>query len=258
MRFEDRLEDIFNDDDFDLYDRDSFMDLIDDLSGINRLYTNLLIMAFDSGLLEDISDEIELDQDFFDEHVETMESDYGLTHENAVWIVDTCCSVYGETVLMTDCDYSVPKTSKTGSSSPNKKSTPVSRTVKSSSECINLATLREGEKIPKTMVQRIPDAERDMYIDDFAITVTNDGGFGDEECIKVVGEITSDGLKNDVVIFIMVYNDADELIGASFDERIDTEDCNGFASFSDTVYLPKGELISRIVVRPVQNPAGFW
>lgn len=80
----------------------------------------------------------------------------------------------------------------------------------------------------------------------------------DEECIKVVGEITSDGLKNDVVIFIMGYNDADELIGASFDERIDTEDCNGFASFSDSVYLPKGELISRIVVRPVQNPAGFW
>ncbi len=258
MRLEDRLEDIFNDDAFDLYNRDSFVNLIDDLSGINCLYANLLVMAFDSGLLEDISDEVELDQVFFDEHVEKMERDYGLKHENAIWLVNTCCSLYGESVLMLECDYSVPGTSISAMSSVDTKSVPLSREVKSSSECIDLALLREGEKIPKTMVQRILDAERDMYIDDFALTVTNYGEFIDTKLIKVIGEITSDGLKNDVVIFIMVYNDADELIGASYKTRIDKEECNGFASFSDTVFLPKGELISRIVVRPVQDPAELW
>ena len=258
MFFEDKLEEILSDDDFDLYEREIFDDMVDELRAIDKLHGNLIMLAFDANLLEDISDEIELDQDFYDDHIYIMENEYGLSHANAIWVVNTCCEVYGKTVLMMDCDYEQESGGVLKPESKHKTVNNASSTVSSNLSGVDLSTLRDGEKLSKTMVQRELSAEQALYIDDISLTVSNDGGFGDQECIKVVGEITSAGLKADVVIFIMVYNASNELIGSSFGERIDTDECNGFASFSDTVYLPKGEKVSRVLVRPVQNPAGFW
>lgn len=257
MSFESKLQEILSDDDFDVYDRDSFSDMVDDLRDINRLHANLIMIAFDAEIFEEISDEIEIDQDFYDDHVQKMKDEFGLSDESADWVVNTCCTVYGEKVLMMDCDFR-PKSGKTQNKAVKLQTSSARRNTVASSEAINLANLREGEKLPKSMIQRITEAEEEYYIDDISLTVTNDGGFGDEDSIKVVGEITSGGLKEDVVIFIMVYNAEDELIGTSFGERIDQDECNGFASFSDNVYLPKGETIAKVIVRPVQNPAGFW
>ena len=105
MSFESKLQEILADDDFDVYDRDGFSDMVDDLRDIDVLHANLIMMAFDAEIFEEISDEIEIDQDFYDDHVEKLKDEYGLTQESADWTVKTCCTIYGEKVLMMDCDF---------------------------------------------------------------------------------------------------------------------------------------------------------
>ena len=57
----------------------------------------------------------------------------------------------------------------------------------------------------------------------------------------------------------MIYNQLGQIIGADFREKISTDECNGFASFSDNVYFPKKDnSISKIIVRPVRNPADWF
>ena len=58
MFFEDKLEEILSDDDFDLYEREIFDDIVDELGGIDKLNGNRIRLAFEAKLWEDISYEI--------------------------------------------------------------------------------------------------------------------------------------------------------------------------------------------------------
>ena len=257
MSFEEKLKELLSVNTFDVHDRSCFYEIVCELRNINRLYANLMLIAYEAAIFDDIFDEIEIDQDFYNEHVKKVREEFGMSDDNSEWMVDTCCRIYGEKILMIDCNYqSLPKET---SSRQDVKAVPKHDAPKRNGKgSVKISDLKKGEKLPKAMVHRVAEAESEYNIDDMTLTVTNDGGFGDTGCIKVVGEITSDELSQDIIIFVMIYNADNELIGTSFDQRIDMDDFNGFDSFSCSVYLPRDEKISKVIVRPVQNPVSVY
>lgn len=104
MKFEDYLEQIFSDEAFSIYDRDFLQDRLDEYENDeNTLHPNLIMIAYDSGILEDISHQEKIGKAFFNSYVKILVEKYGLSIENANWAVRTCCRIYGNKVLSIPC-----------------------------------------------------------------------------------------------------------------------------------------------------------
>ena len=104
MKFEDYLEQIFSDEAFSIYDRDFMQDRLDEYENDeNTLHPNLIMIAYDSGILEDISHQDKIGKAFFNSYVKILVEKYGLSIENANWAVRTCCGIYGNKVLSIPC-----------------------------------------------------------------------------------------------------------------------------------------------------------
>lgn len=104
MKFEDYLEQIFSDEAFSIYDRDFMQDRLDEYENDeNTLHPNLIMIAYDSGILEDISHQDKIGKAFFNSYVKILVEKYGLSIENANWAVRTCCCIYGNKVLSIPC-----------------------------------------------------------------------------------------------------------------------------------------------------------
>jgi hypothetical protein len=119
---------------------------------------------------------------------------------------------------------------------------------------ITLTDKDDGYKIPKGYIQNDASAQRALNISDLTCTVVYDYSYGQKDRLKVVGEIASDALVADTLIYVMVYNKDDILIGCDFDAVIRKSSFNGFTTFQTSVYIPEGASISKIVIRPGANP----
>jgi len=119
---------------------------------------------------------------------------------------------------------------------------------------ITLTDQNDGYKIPKGYIHYDSAAQRSLNISDLTCTVVYDYSYGERDRLKVVGEISSDALISDTLIYVMVYNKNDILIGCDFDAVIRKSSFNGFTSFQTSVYIPEGASISKIVIRPGANP----
>ena len=119
---------------------------------------------------------------------------------------------------------------------------------------ITLTDKDDGYKIPKGYIQNDVSAQRALNISDLTCTVVYDYSYGQKDRLKVVGEIASDALIADTLIYVMVYNKDDVLIGCDFDAVIRKSSFNGFTTFQTSVYIPEGASISKIVIRPGANP----
>ncbi len=104
MKFEDYLEQIFSDEAFSIYDRDFLQDRLDEYEDDeNSLHPNLIMIAYDSGILEDISHQEKIGRAFFNHYVRVLVERFGLSVENANWAVRTCCRIYGNKILSIPC-----------------------------------------------------------------------------------------------------------------------------------------------------------
>lgn len=242
-------------------DRDDLYYALLELRNTYTLSVNLMMIAFDAGVFDVLDMADEIDEKFVKNQIENLVDNYGLAEKNAKWTILTCCKVYGEEILNLAVDYGDIEDS---NASFQGEYTTGKRNGKNDSyenkaglPAIDLSQLAKGEKIQKGYAQVDEDAAKSLGIEDITFTLTNDG-YGNQERVKIVGEVISDSLKEDVVMFIMIYNDQNEMIGSSFGTKIGKDKCDGFASFSISTYLPKNEPVSKILIRPTMNPAGFW
>ena len=92
-----------------LDDRKKFTALVKDLFPDQAKNMNLLLMAYNMGIAQDIQTASHINNTFAFRYVKQLMDDFGMSRVNADWIVSIWCSCYGAKVLGKACDISVQK-----------------------------------------------------------------------------------------------------------------------------------------------------
>ena len=92
-----------------LDDRKKFTALVKDLFPDQAKNVNLLLMAYNMGIAQDIQTASHINNTFAFRYVKQLMDDFGMSRVNADWIVSVWCSCYGAKVLGKACDVSVQK-----------------------------------------------------------------------------------------------------------------------------------------------------
>lgn len=92
-----------------LDDRKKFTALVKDLFPNQAKNVNLLLMAYNMGIAQDIQSASHINNAFAFRYVKQLMDDFGMSRVNADWIVSVWCSCYGRKVLGKVCDISVQK-----------------------------------------------------------------------------------------------------------------------------------------------------
>ena len=92
-----------------LDDRKRFTALVKDLFPDQARNVNLLLMAYNMGIAQDIQSAPRINNTFAFRYVKQLMDDFGVSRVNADWIVSVWCSCYGGKVLGKACDFSVQK-----------------------------------------------------------------------------------------------------------------------------------------------------
>ena len=92
-----------------LDDRKKFTALVKDLFPDQAKNVNLLLMAYNMGIAQDIQNASHINNIFAFRYVKQLMDDFGMSRVNADWIVSVWCSCYGAKVLGKACDISIQK-----------------------------------------------------------------------------------------------------------------------------------------------------
>ena len=92
-----------------LEDRKKFTALVKDLFPDQAKNVNLLLMAYNMGIAQDIQSASHINNTFAFRYVKQLMDDFGMSRVNADWIVSVWCSCYGGKVLGKACDISIQK-----------------------------------------------------------------------------------------------------------------------------------------------------
>ena len=92
-----------------LDDRKKFTALVKDLFPDQAKNVNLLLMAYNMGIAQDIQSVSHINNTFAFRYVKQLMDDFGMSRVNADWIVSVWCSCYGGKVLGKACDISIQK-----------------------------------------------------------------------------------------------------------------------------------------------------
>ena len=90
-------------------DRKKFTALVKDLFPDQAKNVNLLLMAYNMGIAQDIQTASYINNTFAFRYVKQLMDDFGMSRVNADWIVSVWCSCYGGKVLGKTCDISIQK-----------------------------------------------------------------------------------------------------------------------------------------------------
>lgn len=90
-------------------DKRQFTALVKDLFPEEAKNINLILMAYNMGIAQEIQKANLLNNTFAFRYVKQLMDDYGISRVNADWIVSVWCSCYGNKVLGKACDISVQK-----------------------------------------------------------------------------------------------------------------------------------------------------
>lgn len=92
-----------------LDDRKKFTALVKDLFPDQAKNVNLLLMAYNMGIAQDIQSASHINNTFAFRYVKQLMDDFGMSRVNADWIVSAWCYCYGGKVLGKACDISIQK-----------------------------------------------------------------------------------------------------------------------------------------------------
>ena len=90
-------------------DKRQFTALVKDIFPEEAKNINLILMAYNMGIAQDIQKANLLNNTFAFRYVKQLMDDYGISRVNADWIVSVWCSCYGNKVLGKACDISAQK-----------------------------------------------------------------------------------------------------------------------------------------------------
>ena len=92
-----------------LDDRKKFTALVKDIFPDQAKNVNLLLMAYNMGIAQDIQTASHINNTFAFRYVKQLMDDFGMSRVNADWIVSVWCSCYGGKILGKACDISIQK-----------------------------------------------------------------------------------------------------------------------------------------------------
>jgi hypothetical protein len=117
---------------------------------------------------------------------------------------------------------------------------------------ISVKKLQENEKLPKEIIVRNVDEEKQLGVTDLRCAIFRDYSYERYVNLKINGEYSGKASRYALIMFL-VYNGNGELMGASFDEKI-SNDFKGKKIFSQTIQVPIDEYISKISIRLIPDP----
>lgn len=85
-------------------DRKRFTGLLKDFFPEEPKYVNLMQMAYDLGIAQQIQSSTKLNNAFAFRFVKQLTDDYGMSRMNADWVVSVWCVCYGKDILGKDCE----------------------------------------------------------------------------------------------------------------------------------------------------------
>ncbi len=88
-------------------DKKKFSGLVKDYFPDNAKNMNLLLMAYNLGITEDIDNTSSISNSFAFRYVKQLMDDFGLSRANADWIVSVWCVCYGQKILRKPCDIQI-------------------------------------------------------------------------------------------------------------------------------------------------------
>lgn len=107
--FEQDFEEMLRQHQASLDDRKKFTALVRDLFPDQAKNVNLLLMAYNMGIAQDIQSASYINNTFAFRYVKQLMDDFGMSRVNADWIISVWCFCYGGKVLGKACDISVQK-----------------------------------------------------------------------------------------------------------------------------------------------------
>lgn len=115
-------------------------------------------------------------------------------------------------------------------------------------ESISIAEIEENEKLPSRFIRRFEELEKQHGIRSLRLSLRHNGYFGKRVSILVTGEAEAELREKDNLIFVMVYNHNQEMIGYGEDVlRCKYE--GEVVTFDFSIHLPDDEFISKVEVR---------
>lgn len=217
-----------------------------------RLKVNVVLAAFDEGIVDAIEEAEHLDNLLAVRFIKTLISDYGITEENARFAAEYWFAKFGEGVLekSNKLRFDTPKPMPAKKQSQPKPIT--APAIVPSSGVVSVKSIQEKEKLPKDILQRNVVVEQQYGISDFRCAIVKDYVY-DRYCnFKITGEYTGKVSQYLLIVF-MAYNANDELIEADFGYKI-SDDFKGHKTFSMSLQIPNDEYLSKIVMRIVPDP----
>lgn len=218
-----------------------------------KVKINLILNAYDEGIVDDIKRARELNSIMFGRWKKIVIDNYGISEENATWVIDYWFSEYGAAVCNKAYNKNAQENTPAQRKADTKPTAPASRRVPPATDgFIELAKMAVGEKVPKNRIEIITSLGSGVNITSLTCAVRKDYELQGHTSMKFTGEYSGSSSRY-VLIFLMLYNANNELIGYDDDTKIH-KDFSGQGSFSETVYVPSDEYISKAVVRLVYDP----
>ena len=219
-----------------------------------RVKVNLILNAFDEGIIDEIKTCSELNQIMFGRWKKIIIDNYGVSEENAEWTIEYWFKNYGhvcekrypafENVEEVFIEENLP---------PLQETTPEQKLYEE--QLIDVAKMAIGHKLPKEIIEIHTDVDHNVDISSFKCAIRKDYEYGATTGFKYTGEYSGISHSN-LLVFVMVYNARNELIGYDHSVPI-SDDFKGKRTFSETFYIPGDEFISKIIIKIAPNPV-IW
>ncbi len=247
-----------------IVDRHKLRGVMLDFFPAERLRVNIILAAYDAGIVEEIRRVSRLDAISQGRMRKILVEEFGLREDNAAWAVSYWMETYGAKVLGKAIDsVEAPVASPAKQTAPSAPYTQppsvrqhqqAQRTAPIAGS-VSISSMEENEKLPKDRVVLYPADNLQLGITNFRAAVIKDFESDGICWFNINGEYEGK-TKKYLIIVVMVYNANNELIGTCFDEQID-EKFNGRKTFSASLKVPNDEYISKVEVRLIQDPT-FW
>ena len=225
-----------------------------------RVKSNVLVIAYDSGIALAIKNRVMLDNTFALRFIKILTSDYAIQNRMAKWAVLYWMKMYGVQVLGKKIDISDEigdlAIEESEECTPNFVP-PVSLPMQNQTGIgQKLEDLGENEKLSKSLINIEMHTFQAFGINRFTCAVRKNCTGNTETCLTITGEYEGKTSKYILLVF-MCYNPQNELFGTSFHDTI-SDDFKGSATYSTIMSVPKWETIKKIEVKAILNPAMIW
>lgn len=238
--------------------RARFKGILLDLFPTERLKVNVLLAAFDEGIVQAIREANELNNHLAGRFIKILLADYGVDEEVAWFAVRYWFSLYGHDCLGKEVSvqYALPTKEKTAASGsqviPKRQPRQPDFVPSAHTDNLSISKIPLNSKLPKAIFHRDVEAERKYGIIDFSCVARK--SFEDEEWseIKIAGEIKGKCNK-EVVILFLLYNSSDMLVDFACDIHIEGR-LSGNMAYETSVELLNDEVIKCIRVLCIDNP----